>query len=91
MIVYIVALAETALYLLAVPVHLAVRLDGLTAGAGVALFDGRAALRRAGAKREKRGGGPGLLPGGGPKPGPGPGGGGAVTRCHTGRKPVRTR
>ena len=60
MIVYIVALAEAAFYLLAVPVHLAVRLDGLTAGAGVALFDGRAALRKAGTRREKAGGGPGL-------------------------------
>lgn len=47
LIVNIVALAEALFYLCAVPVHLAVRLEGLRAGAGLAVFEGRSAFRRA--------------------------------------------
>ena len=47
MIVGLVALMDALFYLLAVPVHLAVRLDGLRTGAGLSVFERRAARRRA--------------------------------------------
>ena len=47
MFVYLVALLQALLYLLSIPVNLAVRVKGLKAGTGLAVFDGIAARRRA--------------------------------------------
>ena len=47
MLVYIVAVLESVFYLLSVPVHLSLTLDGWRVGAGAAAFDPVAALRRA--------------------------------------------
>ena len=57
MIVGLVALMEALFYLLAVPVHLAVRLDGLRTGAGLSIFERRAARRRADRKLKTASGG----------------------------------
>lgn len=45
--VYLIAAAEALFYLCAVPVNLAVRVDGLRSGAGLSAFEGRVAVRRA--------------------------------------------
>ena len=47
LIVNIVAALEALFYLCAIPVHLAVRVDGLRVGAGLAAFERRYARRRA--------------------------------------------
>ena len=47
LIVNIVAALQALFYLCAIPVHLAVRVDGLRVGAGLAAFERRAARRRA--------------------------------------------
>ena len=43
----VVAALEALLYLCAIPVHLAVRIDGLRAGTGLSVFERRAARARA--------------------------------------------
>ena len=47
MIVYIVAAAQALVYLLSIPVNVALRLEGLKSGSGVAVFDRGAAVHRA--------------------------------------------
>lgn len=59
MIVYIVAAAQALVYLLSIPVNVALRLDGLKSGSGVAAFDrGAAAHRAMAALSGGQGGGP---------------------------------
>lgn len=55
MLVYIVAVMESLFYLLAVPVHLCLALDGGRVGAGIAAFDPVAALKRSRRRLESSG------------------------------------
>lgn len=48
----IVAALEALFYLMSIPIHLAVRLNGVRVGSGLSAFDRRGALRRAGAALE---------------------------------------
>lgn len=59
MIVNLVAALEAFFYLCAIPVHLAVRVEGLRVGAGLSAFERRVAGRRAARDltREEKGGG----------------------------------
>lgn len=59
--IFIIAVIESLFYILAIPVNVAVRLDGLRFGSGVAAFDAVAARHRAlaalaGKNRKRRGG-----------------------------------
>ena len=63
MLVYLIAIVEVLFYMLSVPVNLAVRVQGLRAGTGVAAFDGHAARRRAGRALRAEGESGGRKPG----------------------------